>query len=217
MRVMAAFWRRNCKWAVITNVESEHLAYYGTFEKEVEAFELFAEKNNTGLLILGTDNPVCSRIYEKHTGRKKAFGLGNTAAGLSARQIRSDSGKQVADIFYDGVEIAPLVLPLCGKHNILNALAALLVVEEFGVGIETGIKTLAGIETVGRRMELIATLQGSRVYSDYAHHPTEIRAALAGARELDSAGRILGGFSAASVLSDEGLCCGICPGACVSG
>ena len=179
--------------AVITNIESEHLAYYGTFEKEVEAFELFAEKSNTGLLILGTDNPVCSRIYAEHAGRKKAFGF-DTDVGLSAGKVRAEGGKQVCEVRYAQKKVADMVLPLTGRHNILNALAALLAAEEFGVSLAEGIKTLSAIETVGRRMELIHTLAGTRIYSDYAHHPTEIRAALAGARELDASGKIMAVF-----------------------
>ncbi len=180
--------------AVITNIESEHLAYYHTSEKVVEAFELFAEKNNTGLLITGIDNEYCAQIYAGHQGRKEAFGLNTGGIGLYAEDITSVNGVQQARILYNGVEAGILCLPLCGRHNILNALAALLVGREFGVSLEQGIETLAGIETVGRRMEFIHEVAGARIFSDYAHHPTEVRAALAGARELDGSGKILAVF-----------------------
>ncbi len=180
--------------AVITNIESEHLAYYHTSEKVVEAFELFAEKNNTGLLITGIDNEYCAQIYARQQGRKEAFGLNTGRRGLYAEDITPVNGGQQARIMYNGAEVGILRLPLCGRHNILNALAALLVGRELGVSLEQGIKTLADIETVGRRMEFIHELSGARIFSDYAHHPTEVRAALAGAREVDKAGRILAVF-----------------------
>lgn len=180
--------------AVITNIESEHLAYYGTSEKVVEVFGDFAEKINDGLLILGYDNEYCAEIYARHQGRKKAFGIKNSVMGLCAQEISYIKGMQVANLIYDGNKVGQLKIPLCGKHNILNSLAALLVAEELGVSLEDGIKSLETLQTVGRRMELIYTLNGSNIYSDYAHHPTEVKAALQGARELEDSGKVMAVF-----------------------
>ncbi len=180
--------------AVILNIESEHLAYYRTSEKVVEAFEKFAEKNNSGLLILGIDNEHCAKIYNSHSGRKKAFGLNTSGVGLYASDIYAENGSQYAQISYDGRKIGQLSLPLCGEHNVLNALAALLSAEELGVSIEDGMKSLESIKTVGRRMELIHSVNKTKIYSDYAHHPTEVRAALQGAKELDRNGKVLAVF-----------------------
>ena len=177
--------------AVITNIESEHLAYYGTSEKVVEAFGIFAEKINTGLLIVGYDNEHCAQIFANHQGRKKAFGINSSGIGLCAEKLSYINGMQVADLTYAGTKVGQLKIPLCGKHNVLNSLAALLIGEEFGVSLEDGLRSLETIKTVGRRMELIHTLDTSKIYSDYAHHPTEVKAALQGARELDASGKIM--------------------------
>ncbi len=179
---------------VITNIESEHLAFYKTAEKVVEAFREFAEKNMDGLLIFGTDNASCQELYTGHRGRKVAFGIGYAPGRLYATGFEVANGRQYAEVYLESRQVGRLNLGLVGQHNILNALAALLIAQELGVTLEDGIESLVSLETVQRRMELITTRQGCRIYSDYAHHPTELRAALAGARELAGGGRILAVF-----------------------
>lgn len=185
-----SFLKPDLELAVITNIESEHLAHYGTLEKVVESFAEFAEKGDTpGFLVANLDCPLTRPLYERRRGRKVGFGL-QDRSGLHACNIICVNGGQEADICRGDAGFGRLRLPFYGVHNIYNALAALAAADALGVEPERALEGLAGCCGVGRRMERIGRFCGVDAYTDYAHHPGEVAAAIAGARQM-AAGRLL--------------------------
>lgn len=174
--------------AVLTNIESDHLAHYGTFERIRAAFGHYADGvREGGVLVAGTDDPETARLVSGYRGRVRTFGLGADAE-FRAVDLRVRDGVQEGRILApEGGKTplaCPFTLPLPGAHNVRNALAAVAVAREMGIEWETILPALATCPTVGRRMERVGVLGETEVYSDYAHHPSEVRAAIDGARQL---------------------------------
>ena len=181
---------------VVTNIEAEHLAYYGNLESVVAAFARFAGKLATsGNLVACLDNPHAARIFATHPGRKAGYGLDAPAAAghWHARDWRAAGGRQVAEVWHGETRVGTLELPFIGRHNVLNALAALAVADLYGVAMGKALAALRDCPGVGRRWEKLGERGGTTYYSDYAHHPTEVAATLRGAQEL-GCGRVLVAF-----------------------
>jgi len=157
--------------AVVTNVELDHHSTYRTLTEVQQAFADFAGPAPTviepaGLELEGVPPAVTFGI---DTGTLAARELELRPAGTSFK-----------------VEDTPVELRVPGRHNVLNALAALAACREAGVGISEAAPTLADFTGAARRFEPHGrTVSGALVYDDYAHHPTEVRATLEAARTLE--------------------------------
>lgn len=168
--------------AVVTNVEDDHLDYYGSVEKIAEAFATFVEQvAEPGLAVLCADNPAAAHIAGTCRRRHTTYGLVNPAdyeaRNISHRTLHSDF-----DVFERGAYLGPFTLNVPGKHNILNALATIAVAREVGVDLEVVRAALASFHGVHRRFELLGQVGGIYVVDDYGHHPTEIKATLSAAK-----------------------------------
>jgi UDP-N-acetylmuramate--alanine ligase len=186
--------------AVVTNVEADHLENHGDLEGVFRAFEQFVDRIVPGgLLLYCVDDAGARRIadYARDTRDLRVRGYG---AGL-------DAAVRVADIreLPDAVEFtvhgagetptAVRVGSLVGRHMALNATAALAVAVELGLAAEQVAAGWRDFGGVHRRFEFHGQARGVRVYDDYAHHPTEVRAQLAAARGvLSRAGRLIAIF-----------------------
>jgi UDP-N-acetylmuramate--alanine ligase len=192
--------------AVVTNVEMDHHTRWGSLAELHEAFERFAEPASGVVL------PVPAT----------AGGDGGAADPLYARIA---AGKRAAR-FSEAVPTPPEVnLAVPGWHNRANARAALAAIELAGLDVEAAAATLESFPGVRRRLELKGQRGGTRVYDDYAHHPTEVRAALSALRELEpehliavfqphlySRTKALGEeFGAALALADEAVVLDVYP------
>ena len=151
----ASFLRLRPEIAVVTNLEMDHHSHWGSIAALRAAFARFAEPAR-GLVV------------------PAGAGLDSLAAG--AEVVRFDE---------DGPGPATLELAVPGSHNLLNARAALAAIGLAGADLGAGGASLAEFPGVRRRLELRGERSGTRVYDDYGHHPTEVRAALAALRELD--------------------------------
>jgi UDP-N-acetylmuramate--alanine ligase len=163
--------------AVITNVELDHHATYGSSWELEQAFGRFAARAGVCVRWAGVDLP----------GPASTFGIG--AGDLSAGRVEL---RPLGSLFeVEGVRVE---LRVPGRHNVLNALAALSACRAAGLPLEEAGPALAGYAGAGRRFEPHgATPSGARVFDDYAHHPTEVRATLEAARTLE-AGRLVACF-----------------------
>jgi UDP-N-acetylmuramate--alanine ligase len=168
--------------AVITNIEADHLEYYGSFENILEAFRIFTENVRPGGAIIGcVDDPAVAALLDRR-GRGKdpkiiRYGLG-PGADLTARDLtfhERGSSFEVEDIGF-----FKLFVP--GEHNVRNALAAIAVARELGVSAEATSAGIAKFLGVDRRFQILGDYNGALVVDDYAHHPTEIKATLDAAR-----------------------------------
>ncbi len=192
--------------AVVTNIETDHLDFYGSADAYVAVFDSFVERLAPGgALVVCTDDPGAAalarrtaelgiRVLRYGSESQRPDRSGETLAGtlLSWEQQGTEA---VAHIQLAG-EPHPRVMRLSvpGRHMALNALGALLAAIEIGAPADAVLDGLAGFEGVRRRFELVGTAASVRVFDDYAHHPTEISATLAAVRtvlEQSGGGRCL--------------------------
>ena len=157
--------------AVVTNIELDHHSTYAGLGELQDAFAEFAAPAE--VRVLGPDVEL--------PGEGEALRFGIVDGDLRAEEVALGQGSSTFRV--DGV---PVELRVPGEHNVLNALAALAALRAAGVPVEEAAPVLAGFSGAGRRFEAHGrTERGAEVYDDYAHHPTEVRATLAGARTLE--------------------------------
>ena len=202
-----AFLQYDPRIAVITNIEVDHLDYYGTVEAYRAAFEKFAARvRPDGTLLVCADAPWALEL-----------GLARRAAGARVERysietqpdrqtiewhatgIRgNDRGGLDATVHLNGVELGRLSLAVAGRHNLLNALGALAVAMRAGVDFHRAAASAAEFTGTRRRFELVGEVQrpggAITIVDDYAHHPTEVRATLLAARQRFSGRRIVACF-----------------------
>lgn len=191
----AAFLSLRPQIAVVTNIEAEHLDYYGTYQAVVAAFGRFlASVPPEGHLVLcGDDSGVQTLLAAEKDLRAKIItygfekGLSWQATNLEANAMGNYGFTAVAD----GAAFGSFQLAIPGRHNVLNALAAVAVGHLLGIAAATVETAIASFSGVRRRFELRGEVRGITVIDDYGHHPTEIRATLRAARERFGQRRIL--------------------------
>ncbi|MCY0881525.1 MAG: UDP-N-acetylmuramate--L-alanine ligase, partial [Firmicutes bacterium] len=191
--------------AVATNVEPEHLDHFhNSFDEVVRAFEQFiGTVPKDGLAILGIDNPVLKSLAARTSAPLLTFGWDDTAQ-LWPAQLVQKAGSTTFTAVFCGKEAACVHLPLPGRHNVLNALAALAACHHAGVSWEKAAAGLADFQNAARRFQTIASVRGIRIVDDYAHHPSEIRATLAASRQITS-GRTLAVFQPQRYVRTQSL------------
>jgi UDP-N-acetylmuramate--alanine ligase len=168
---------------VITNIDREHLDHYGSFEALCDAFAALANRVPFfGTCVLCLDDPHVQALLPKVVRRVRTYGL-SRQADVRAEGIERRGWHTAFRVVADGRELGALELAVPGLHNVQNALAAAAMGLELGVpfdAIQAGLSEFAG---VARRFERRGTWRGALVIEDYAHHPTELRATLAAARQ----------------------------------
>ncbi|MXO58026.1 UDP-N-acetylmuramate--L-alanine ligase [Altererythrobacter salegens] len=189
-----SFLRLDGTIAVVTNIDPEHLDHYGSFDAVKEAFVEFIENVPFyGLAVLCIDHPEVQAVIGKVRDRRViTYGL-SAQADLRGENIRSAEGGNLFTAVLrdrDGHErrISNVFLPMPGKHNVQNALAAIAVALEMGCDDDTIRSGFAQFGGVRRRFTRAGEVGGVTVIDDYAHHPVEILAVLAAAREAVSSG-----------------------------
>jgi UDP-N-acetylmuramate--alanine ligase len=213
--------------AVVTNVEPDHFEYYATVAEMEGAFGAFLERVVPGGTVVAcAQEPRLARLLrDVRPARVLRYGIvpdGGapgpdwdwwatevrlTPGGSRSRVFRRRAGDGARDgAPAAGVEVARLALRLQGRHNVLNALAALACCEVVGVPPAAGAPALAGFNGTRRRFQLAGEGRGVRVFEDYAHHPTEVRVNLEAARLLlTDGGRLWGVFQPHLFQRTEGL------------
>jgi UDP-N-acetylmuramate--alanine ligase len=183
---------------IVTNIDPEHLDHYGDFDGLRAAFDSYiANIPFYGVGIVCLDHPEVQALVGRVTDRRLiTYGL-SEQADMRAVNIREDGLKQHFDIIYRDrrndadIEIKALCLPMAGKHNLQNALAAIAAGLELGATAETIAAALNGFGGVKRRFSTVGEVgQNIRIFDDYAHHPVEIEAVLESARAVTS-GRVI--------------------------
>jgi UDP-N-acetylmuramate--alanine ligase len=168
--------------AVLTTLETDHLDCYRDLEDIKSAFIQFASKVPFyGFVVLCLDEPALQDIMPKIKKKIITYGL-NGQADLQAVDITHKKNRTHFTVLQNGRELGEVELQIPGKHNVQNALAAITVGLELQVPFA---KVKAGIEKftgVFRRWEVKAEIGDLMVVDDYAHHPTEIKATLAGVK-----------------------------------
>ena len=188
-----AFLLPKLNMALVTNIESEHLHYYGTFDKVREAFRKFARGvADGGVLVAESDSEETRNLLSESAGRSLGYGF-CTGADMRALGPKAVRGSEEFSVVFRRKDLGTFRLPQAGEHNVLNALGALTVAMDLGVNVDVARRALAGCEAVERRMQQLGKVDGAVLYSDYAHHPTEVRVTIRAARTMHQ-GRILAVF-----------------------
>jgi UDP-N-acetylmuramate--alanine ligase len=179
--------------AIVTNIDPEHLDFYGDFEAVQRAFESFVGNIPFyGVAVLCIDHPVVQGMIPKLSERRiVTYGMSPQA---DIRAVNIDIGP--AGARYDVViadranetsrVISGIKLPMFGQHNVQNSLAAIAVAEEMGLGDDVIRTAFAGFKGVKRRFTKTGESHGVTVIDDYGHHPVEIAAVLRAARGATS-------------------------------
>src|SRR5450432_129679 len=177
--------------AVVTNIEADHLEYYGSLEAIVEAFRIFVDGIKPAGAVVGcVDDPAVRKLLDHtKTSRVVRYGLSD-AADVRAEDV--EFFERGTHFNVPGIGHFTLFVP--GEHNILNALAAIAVARELHIDAAATARGLARYLGVDRRFQILGEFSGAIIVDDYAHHPTEIRATLTAARRGYPSRRIVALF-----------------------
>ena len=186
--------------AIVTNVEADHLNYWGNFEAIEQAFVDFALQVSTrsGFIVVCVDDEGGARLV----GQARAMGVDVRTYGQSPdADFRVTGAARVGRGWHFNIELAGEVigqiqLQVPGLHNALNATAAFATAVGLGFDPELVQVGLGGFSGTRRRFDFKGEVGGVRVFDDYAHHPTEIAATLSAARDVAGSGRLIVAFQA---------------------
>jgi UDP-N-acetylmuramate--alanine ligase len=191
-----SFLRLDGTLAVVTNIDPEHLDFYGSFERVKDAFVEFVENVPFyGAALLCVDHPEVQTIIPRLRDRRIiTYGFAAQADVRGENVVPVPGGSRfdvtVRDRGGRVRTIAGIALPMPGRHNVQNALAAIGVALELGIADETVAHGFDRFDGVKRRFTKVGEIDGAVIIDDYGHHPTEIRAVLAAARE-GAEGRVI--------------------------
>ena len=179
--------------AVVTNVDREHMSFYGTMDRLVDAYVSFVNSIPFyGRAILCTDCQRVSALLDRVNKRFITYGT-SVECDLAAQDIRVEGLQTGFEVLQRGVALGRVEISMPGRHVALNALAAIAIGLELGIDFATAVRALSAFGGIQRRFEIKGTERGITVVDDYGHHPTEIRATLAAARQGFS-GRVIAVF-----------------------
>jgi UDP-N-acetylmuramate--alanine ligase len=183
-----SFLRLDGTIAVVTNIDPEHLEHYGSFDRVKDSFVEFVENVPFyGLAVLCVDHPEVQNIIGRIRDRRIVTYGFSALADVRADNVTPVPGGTKFDVLIldkDGERRSIAVhVPIPGRHNVQNALAAIAVALELGISDEAIVAGFERFEGVKRRFTKVGDANGAIIIDDYAHHPTEIRAVLAAARE----------------------------------
>jgi UDP-N-acetylmuramate--alanine ligase len=174
--------------ALITNVDPDHLDHYGTYDAFHAAFAEFGNKAREAVVISADDEGA--RIVAEHLTHPTVITFGQADAA-DVRVVDITTQGHVSFAIVRGDERVEASLPIPGAHNAVNAAGAVAVLLTLGYELEPAVRAVQLFQGTLRRFELHGVERGVSVYDDYAHHPTEVAAALAAARTVVGDGRII--------------------------
>jgi UDP-N-acetylmuramate--alanine ligase len=173
--------------SLITNVDPDHLDHYGSIEAFHRVFADFANKSKE-FVVISSDDEGAKEVSKLITRKMLSFGQ-DQASDIRVQNIIEDSNVSF-ELVYEG-EVSSAKLVLAGRHNALNAAGAVATLVGLGFDFEASLSAVAKFQGTERRFELHGAERGVSVYDDFAHHPTEVAAALNGARAVVGSGKII--------------------------
>jgi UDP-N-acetylmuramate--alanine ligase len=178
--------------AVVTNLEADHLDIYRDLADVRAAFETYVAPAR--YLVYCADDPGSNALPSPPTAEVVRYGLYSPDARLLAREVRRAGTGVRFTVTYDGTDRGEVQLQVPGDPNINNALAAVAVGLLWGTSVEVMATGLAAFRGVDRRFQRIGSAHGVDIVDDYAHHPTELRATIAAARDAFPGRRLVVAF-----------------------
>jgi UDP-N-acetylmuramate--alanine ligase len=168
--------------AIVTNIDDDHLDYFGSIDKVRDAFIAFSNKVPFyGCVILGVDDKQVQMIVPEIKRRILTYGMASGAQVL-ARKVKLEKAGSVFEVAYKGKKLGTVKLNVPGRFNIQNALASLAVGIELKIPFKAMASGLAKFHGAQRRFEIKGSFKGATVIDDYAHHPTAVSETLRAAK-----------------------------------
>jgi UDP-N-acetylmuramate--alanine ligase len=173
--------------SLITNVDPDHLDHYGSIEAFHKVFADFANKSKE-LVVISSDDQGAKEVAKLITKPMITFGEAKEAT-VRVQNIKEDAQVSFELVYKEEKSSAKLIL--AGRHNALNAAGAVATLVSLGFDFQASVLEVAKFEGTERRFELHGQERGVSVYDDFAHHPTEVQAALNGARAVVGSGKLI--------------------------
>jgi len=171
--------------AAVLNIEKDHLDYYKDIDHIISAFKKFVKLvPKDGSLVVCSDNKYALDISKEVDCKVLTYGIKNKA-DFYAKNIRYDNlGHPTFEVRHRSKKLGTFSLGIPGEHNVLNALAAIVIAYNAGIHMDTVKKSLKEFKGTYRRFDIKGTRNNITVVDDYAHHPTEIKATLQAAKQF---------------------------------
>ncbi len=178
--------------AVVTNIEADHLDIYADLADIKRTFAQFVRGART--IVLCADDAGANSLATPSSIEVIRYAVESPDARLVARDVRRSGAGSAFDVAFDNELLGHVELAVPGRHNVLNALAALASGVALGADFSAMARGLAGVAGAERRFQRLGDARGVTIVDDYGHHPTEIRATLAAARAAFPGRRIVAAF-----------------------
>lgn len=207
------FENMSVKYAVLTNIEREHMEHYGDMDTLVKAYKGFISRiPEGGVLVYNGEDPVLDKLSACTNAKKISFGRaekGNYT--YSSRDAYFSKSIRFA-LMISGEEKVTISSSLIGEHNVMNILAAVGICGHLGLDLRAVSEAVTVFKNAGRRFDLVGRTGGIEIYEDYAHHPTELKAVIRAAKDYSPGGRVIAVFqphrhSRTHDLADDFLDC----------
>jgi UDP-N-acetylmuramate--alanine ligase len=181
--------------AVITNIEADHLDNWGTVRAYHDGFWRFATAEQVEAVVINIDDPGARELHDRLSAAgRKVISYGEHPEAEVRLADLNFEGTYASATLHDGGAAWPMRLQVPGRYNLANAAAAFAAGRLLGLDAERLLAGAASFTGTLRRFQLVAEVGGIRVYDDYAHHPTELRAALGAALRARGEGRLVACF-----------------------
>lgn len=174
--------------ALITNVDPDHLDHWGSREAFFDGFVRFAD-DASGAVVISSDDPGAREVRARIRHEKVLTFGADESADVRVTDIDAAATVSFTVSFQGRAERVALSVP--GEHNAINAAGAIAVLLALGYAFADAVRAVGGFSGTVRRFELHGVARGVSVYDDYAHHPTEVQAALSAARTVVGSGRLI--------------------------
>ena len=170
--------------AVILNIDEDHLDYFGTLENIIKSFNKFSLKTSNTIIYNGDDENTLKAIENITDKKMISFGFKDTNDYYVENLNANGSAFYSFDVCTKGQVLGHIKLSIPGKHNVINALAAVSAAINSGVTIDECIFGIEAFRGAGRRFEILGKYAGITIADDYAHHPTELETTLESAMKM---------------------------------
>jgi len=169
--------------SVILNIDADHLEFFKTMDNLIKSFSDFADLARDAVIYNGDDIKTVRAVDEVAGKKLISFGF-ESSNEWYAENIEGEAYFSF-DVMHNGEKIGRISLGVPGRHNILNALAAVAVAGYYGVNMAEAIRGIEAFGGAGRRFEKLAEINGITICDDYAHHPAELRVTLEAAKKMN--------------------------------
>ncbi len=169
--------------SLVTGIEPDHLENYGgDFNRLLAAYRDFIDHTDKWAVLCVDDFRLCKLIDGGIRPKPVTFALNNPEADLYAGNVIPNDAGSTFTLYKNQEPVTRVDLNIPGRHNVSNALGALAVTDRLGLNLKSCARSLANFFGAGRRYEIVGRVNGITIISDYAHHPTEVRATIQAAR-----------------------------------